>query len=302
MRTIIYTLSIALCSLLFVQCGNSENTNQEADTQTPSSDAQVQENTETYYVLAEAGLRMRADASLNGAEVETIKYGEKVQVNTADASDEIAVGGIKGKMVKSYHNDNEGYMFTGYLSSIPVPKIPTNLVGKGGFFDNERHIKLKKAYINELKEQGIDASYEKVNDKEMEEELHYIIPAANIEEAFLIGRRLKIFELDFDLPATSNPKTLTANVDGETLTATLSNPETVGQANPPNDDRFFFPFEGHTFSFEQDDRNWPFVTLQYKDDKLVGVHVSRAYIGGAWNMLLEAKDDYFVYREIGVSD
>ena len=301
MKNIIYTLSLVLCTLLFMQCGNTENASTGSDS--TASSAGAPENTETYYVLAAAGLRMRADASLKGEEIETIKYGEKVQVNTADASDEMTVSGIKGKMAKSYHGDNEGYMFTGYLSSIPVPKIPVKTKGKYATYI-ENHAKLKKAYIDELTDAGFDAKFEKVkDDEETEVEEHFVIPARNIQEAFLIGQRIAMFDfigLSFDLPASTNPKTLTAKIEGETVTTELSNPNTVGEATPG--DEYFFPFKGHDFTLKKDGRDSCFVTLYYENDKLIGIHVNKPSEAGAWNMVLEAKGDQFVFREIGVAN
>ncbi|MFT6150033.1 MAG: hypothetical protein ACJAUH_002730 [Saprospiraceae bacterium] len=155
-----------------------------------------------YYVLAASGLRMREGTSLDSEKMNVAEYGKKVNVIIDPQSESILVSGIKGRMLETSYNDKKGYMFGGYLSSIPVPKKSQNM----------------KNYAKQLQQKGYDATYEYQDEKD-DEEAGFVymreimtIPAKSFQEAFLIGKQLNsgFFNgVEFDLPNSSTPKSLT---------------------------------------------------------------------------------------------
>jgi hypothetical protein len=118
------------------------------------------------------------------------------------------------------YKNKTGYMFEGYLSSIPVPEKEQTYA----------------AYARQLKRKGYDANYE---ERWGEEEYYEILtlPTKNLQEAFLIIQRLNIFSIGFDLPANANPKSLTTRINGETVNLKVNKP------NSANDRTFIFDFD-----------------------------------------------------------
>lgn len=295
MKVILYILSFCLVGFLFVQCGsNQENAANLSETAEDVMEGINLSETESYYVLASSGLRMRDKPSLDGEKLGVVEYGEKVQVNPLDGSKEINVNGIKGQMVKAYYKNDQGYMFTGYMSSIPVPE------------DGQR----PADYARQLKRKGFNAKYEEEETSdEMELEEILSIPAKNIKEAFLIGQRLNIFEIDFDLPANHEPKSLVARVNGKKQTLKLSNPTTVGaveEAGSGSPDGAVY-IEGYMFNVptNEGDSYWmKLIDLKFNEDdnEISEIMTQAAYEGGSWSCTLQQKGSFYVFTKHAEAD
>ena len=293
MKTIVYTLSFCLVAFLFVECGsNPENATNLSDQAEDVMEAVNLSETESYYVLATSGLRMREEPSLDGEKLGVVEYGEKVQVNPLDGSKEINVSGIKGQMAKAYYKNDQGYMFTGYMSSIPVPE-------KG---------QRPADYARQLKRKGFNAKYDEVEiDDGMELEEILSIPAKNLEEAFLIGQRLNIFEMDFDLPTNSDPKSLTARVNGKKETLKLNNPTTVGAVDGEDSPDGIVYIEGYQFNIptNESDPYWmKLIDIKFDNDdkELSEISTQVAYEGGSWMCTLMREGNFYVFRKNSVAD
>lgn len=293
MKTYIYLFAFCLSTTLFVQCGNSSESPQSSNGEEASAanpDIDLSE-TEAYYVLAASGLRMRTGASLDSEKMNVVEYGEKVQVVTNDDSAPIVVNGIKGRMLKAIYKNETGYMFEGYMSSIPVP-------------DKNQMI---ADYARQLKRKGYEATYkESATDDEMELEEVLTLPTKNLQETFLIGQRLNIFEADFDLPTTDTPKSLTARVKGKTLTLKLENPNTIGKVdNVGSTDGAANYVEGYIFDMSNDNEAGYWmqnIDLKFDSKALNVVSVSAAYEGGSWTCELEKSGSFYTFTKYSVAD
>jgi hypothetical protein len=75
-----------------------------------------------YYVIANAGLNLRAAAASTSEKLATAQYAEEVEITTpATAASSQEVDGVKGAMAKVKYKGKEGYMFDGFLISFPPP-------------------------------------------------------------------------------------------------------------------------------------------------------------------------------------
>lgn len=296
MKIIFNILSICFFAVLLIQCGDNER-----ETRALTNDNNGKEEietsdlteTETYYILSASGLRMRKEASLKSKKLNVVEYGEKIQVNPSDGSAEINVSGIKGKMAKTYYKNDVGYMFTGYMSTIPVPEKDQGIA----------------EYGRQLKRKGFNAKFdaEEIDDgMELEEVLS--IPANSLEEAFLIGLRLDVFAVDFDLPDNANPKSLKVRANGNALTLKLNNPTTVGaveepaQGSPDSD----VYIEGYQFEVpaQKDEGYWyKLIDVKFDEsDKLSEISTQVAYEGGSWMCTLKQEGSFYVFRKKSRAD
>lgn len=81
---------------------------------------------EKYSVMAVSGLKMRATP--NGKQLLTIPYNGKVEKIEAKGYGDLNVEElkdffIKGEWVKIKYNGKEGFVFSGYLTSFPIPEM-----------------------------------------------------------------------------------------------------------------------------------------------------------------------------------
>lgn len=77
---------------------------------------------DTLHVLAPSGLRLRSAASSSAPVVSTIPYGAAVFAPWMDGTAiEEEVDSIKGHWIKAEYQGKSGYIFDGYLSSLPAP-------------------------------------------------------------------------------------------------------------------------------------------------------------------------------------
>lgn len=208
MKTILNTLLIGLLFSVLVACGGSESSGGsaiiDADDKSDNVDKENFSETEVFYVLATNGLRMREAPDLDSKKMEVVPYGTQVQVNPLDAKSIKAVNGLEGEMVKVFHGKDQGYMFNGYLSSIPVPQKGQDM----------------EEYAKYLKRKSVDASYETtMADDEMSSEEILKIPAKSFQEALLIGQRVHyMIGFDIDIP-TKNAKTMSFTLDKKSYSA-----------------------------------------------------------------------------------
>jgi len=90
---------------------------------------------DSLYVWAVSGLKMRAKPDLKGEKIMTIPYGEKIKIERmgksvltinimpADKDQHYTGFELEGHWRKVYYQDTSGYVFDGYLSSLPTVNI-----------------------------------------------------------------------------------------------------------------------------------------------------------------------------------
>jgi hypothetical protein len=154
---------------------------------------------ETLNVLAISGLKFRDKPE--GNVLQTIPYGSKVVTLESKNYDyPKTVEGIKGAWVKVNFSGNVGYVFDGFLSSLPVPSLSdknlrTYVIREFRAISNE--IPLSFLKNNELGESGSNVLFlEWKNQKCAYEESFYYegggeslcIPGVSMEEAYLLMR------------------------------------------------------------------------------------------------------------------
>lgn len=87
------------------------------------------------HVFAKSGLNMRASTGTSGKKLLKIPFGSDVTIvtdNTPTVSfsvTELKGYKISGVWVKVDYKGQKGYVFDGYLSSMPLPKTTTTLIG-----------------------------------------------------------------------------------------------------------------------------------------------------------------------------
>jgi hypothetical protein len=276
MKTYRYLLAVLITATLFVQCKNETDTDVESETQTvmeavvESTEINLSE-TEAYYVLAASGLRMRTGPSLKSEKMDVVEYGEKIQVIMDDDIQPIVVNGVKGRMLKVIYKNKTGYMFEGYLSSIPVPEKEQTYA----------------AYARQLKRKGYDANFEEHWSKENPIGYETLtLPTKNLQEAFLIIQRLNIFPISFDLPTNANPKSLTTRINGKTVNL---------KVNKPN------PTHSRTFTFFVSLEYYDQVTIDFKFNTQKTLEVIECYWlmgGGDANYSLRQAENYCVLEVV----
>ena len=154
---------------------------------------------ETLNVLAISGLKFRDKPE--GNVLQTIPYGSKVVTLEPKNYDYLkTVEGIKGAWVKVNFNGNFGYVFDGFLSSLPAPNLSDENLGvyvKREFRAISNEIPLSFLKDNELGESGSNVLFlEWKNQKCAYEESFYYegggeslcIPGVSMEEAYLLMR------------------------------------------------------------------------------------------------------------------
>jgi hypothetical protein len=285
MKTYRYLWAVLITATLFVQCKNETNTDVESETQTEMEavveNAEINlSETEAYYVLAASGLRMRTGPSLKSEKMDVVEYGEKIEVTMNDDIQPIVVNGVKGRMLKVIYKNKTGYMFEGYLSSIPVPEKEQTYA----------------AYARQLKRKGYDANFEKRWDEANTWYETLMLPTKNLQEAFLIMQRLNIFPISFDLPANANPKSLTTRINGKTVNLKVNKP------NSANGRTFIF---GANLSYDDAGMVNEPVTIGFEFNTQKTLEVIEVYClmpGGDANYSLQQPYDYCILKVVSSQD
>lgn len=73
------------------------------------------------YAFAEPSLPFRDQAGETGKEIAAIAFGEAVTIENASGKEE-NLGGKNGFWAKTQYQGKSGYVFTGYLSPVPLPQ------------------------------------------------------------------------------------------------------------------------------------------------------------------------------------
>lgn len=194
MRHFKFTL-LALSIFFTIYACNSDkatntDTNTDNSTDTPSETIEVEEPEEkgpkTYYVMAPSGLNLRGTANPKSEKITKVPYGAAVIADapSKSADDNMTIEGLNGHMLPVSYGNHKGFIFDGFLSSIPVP----NGVNK-------------QKYVTELKRQGFDANYEfqLVDEEEtLTEDTQLTFPAADMQEAFTIAKKFNFFSYNND--------------------------------------------------------------------------------------------------------
>ena len=272
MKTKIFTISFFLLAILFFGC-DEVKPKQERSSIVDSVEGLTFAETENYYVLAENGLRMREEPELSSEKVATIKYGSKVQVIPTDGHDIKPVNGLFGSMVKGIQGRDNGYVFDGYLSSIPVPTVGQR----------------EKDYVKSLQAKGYPAKYDEIDiDDGMELEEILTLPTRSLQEAFLIGQRLEFLDFDFDLPSSSS-RELTYRSNGET------------KVIPIRTDDYDLDM---SFMLEDMESNYWFreVGFQFDGREIIFIKLDVAYEGGSWSCTIGKEGENYVFRKLSIAD
>lgn len=290
MKTILNTLFLSAMFIFLWSCGADERSGEGAIIDADGGDDKSEKvddftETESLYVLARNGLRMRKEANLISEKMEVVPYGTQVQAITND-SKAITVGAMKGNMVKVIHGKDQGYMFDGYLTSIPVPQKQQMIT----------------EYTRYLKRKSVEADYEEEMTGEIELSEVFVIPAKSFLEALLIGQRIHYFiSFDFDLPKTGDKK-LDFALNGKKHSARAlrsSGDDAAMKKDMGYEGDLYFVAEGFedtvywmvTFGFNQDDK-----------DNFTKLMMTAAYEGGSWGLEMQKEGDNYVFRKSSLAD
>jgi len=87
-------------------------------------------NEETVYVTAPSGLTLREAPNLNARIIEIIPFGESIQVLIEESleMDSQRIDWVDGQWIKVNFEGEEGFVFDGFLSHLPVPLLDFELV------------------------------------------------------------------------------------------------------------------------------------------------------------------------------
>jgi hypothetical protein len=285
MKTIQYSIFLSLFILGLMSCDGEVKTRNEGGSLIDAIEGEESVNfseTETFYVLATGGLRLRASADLTSEKKEILSYGSKVEVAPLNALPIDAVSGLQGKMVKTMQGNKEGFAFDGYLSSIPVPKKGQTSV----------------QYAMWLKNKKLAANFEQIESADgMEAEDVLTIPARNFQEAFLIGKKLDIFATDFDLLESSNQSKLAVRKGRNTLQIKAQKDSDVQEITGKSG------LKGFDIPSKASDNYWMrYITFEFDNADIKEVSVQVAYEGGSWTCTLAKEGENYVFRKASVAD
>lgn len=165
------------------------------------------------YVFAESGLILRDSPSQWGKQVDLIPFGEQVEVLALDKNEplgtpvevqEITDFVISGHWKKVNYKNQIGYVFEGYLSPFPAPKLALDEpISEDRYFDEiigggtEKYnvLKSKKSDSEQDEIYGYEQSYNLgiqriVRYEEFAGDVEIIIPEISLQEAYLLSRAL----------------------------------------------------------------------------------------------------------------
>lgn len=276
----IYTVLVIIS--LLASCGNPEATKNDGSSLV---DAVTFTETQTRYIAAAGGLRMREQASLDAPKLNVVPYGKKVQVVSSDAAPISPISGLSGEMVKVMYGKKQGYVFSGYLSSVPMPQ-------KGQFPED---------YIKELESQGVDARYSyNMADDELSDETIINLPVNSFQEAFLIAQRLNMFDCDFDLPDPVQPSEMTVRVKKNVSARIKTSQQPEGDydlyynlpTNASNPDPQAAAYWMRTVSLNRDANQKAFNYLYFVT----------AYEGGSFGVEIKPQGNYYSITKEAVAD
>jgi len=282
MKTILNTLFLSSIIFILASCGGNENSEGKVlIDKSDKSKVEKEEFTETeeLYVLARNGLRMRKGTDLKSEKMEVVPYGTKLQAVTSDAHAIPPVGGMRGSMVKVFHGKEQGYMFDGYLSSLPVPQK-----NQGA-----------EEYAKYLKRKSIPAKFETEFENEITLDEKLTLPTKSLQEAILIGQRIHYFmDYQFDIPKR-NAKTLDFSINGKKFTANRMK-RTGSEEEYEGDIAFMCD--------KMEGANYWFVTIGFDEGKhsYKRLILQTAYEGGSWSLTVEKKGDGYELLRNSVAD
>lgn len=289
MKTIQYSIFLSLFVLGLMSCDGDVKMKNEGSSLIDSIEGQEGEEsvnfseTETFYVLATGGLRLREAADLTSEKKEILSYGSKVEVAPLNAVAIDAVSGLQGKMVKTMQGNKEGFAFDGYLSSIPVPEEGQTPV----------------EYVMWLKSKKLAANFEQIESADgMEAEDVLTLPARNFQEAFLIGKKINIFQTDFDLLENSKQSNLTIRKGKNTLQIKAQKDSDVKEITGKKGQ-----VKGFDIPSKAGEDYWMrYITFEFEKDEIKNVSVQVAYEGGSWTCTLAKEGQNYVFRKVSIAD
>jgi len=159
------------------------------------------ESNETLNVLTISGIRLRDKPE--GNVLQTISYGSKVvTLESKNYNYPKTVEGIKGSWVKVRFNGNVGYVFDGFLSSLPAPSLSDDLKSylKREFKLLSSEMPLAFLRDNDLGPSGSNVIFFEWKNQQGAYSEHFYyegggeylsIPGVSIEEGYLLMRIIK---------------------------------------------------------------------------------------------------------------
>lgn len=136
----------------------------------------------TSCVLAPGGLVLREKSSIESSVIDTIPYGECLQLKTNIKGKEITVNQLQGKMVRTTYKSQTGYVFSRYLSQFLSPEK----YAKKEYYYRRKDL---ENYADKLIEEGIDVQYQNLSDEsEFTESIEF--SNSTFQEVFLIAKNI----------------------------------------------------------------------------------------------------------------
>ncbi len=81
----------------------------------------------TYNVVANSGLKMRSGPELNSRVIKIIPYGDRVYEVADSIMKNDMIEWMSGKWIKIEHQGDQGYVFNGFLTDLPIPHFDFEL-------------------------------------------------------------------------------------------------------------------------------------------------------------------------------
>jgi len=206
-------ITVLLFTLIITLSCTENNTQQTSPTLTKQVPPITKQHTATqtpgkYYILAPSGLNLRVSHHQNSKVVLRVNYGEVVNVTGKQQGDNFKVDNIEGGMIPVTYKSDVGYLFSGYLSSIPVPKA------------NNDRFKGLEAYDQLLTSKEIPHQF-KLEERNEGKYSTFVLPVSNYQMAYLISKQLFYIPEDYDYPTNDKE-----------VKSTPENPSKAAQEGP----------------------------------------------------------------------
>ena len=144
-------------------------------------------STQSAFVAAQGGLILRAGPDRSTAALATLPYGTQVSVQPAIGRDSLLVDQLRGTMVAATFEGQAGYLFSGYLVTVPPPPL-----------QHSHRIERVSEYADALRKAGLPAQNTSHGDENSEWGI--TVPIEDLQSAFLIGRVLFGIPADYHFP------------------------------------------------------------------------------------------------------
>ena len=154
--------------------------------------------TQVAYVAARAGLVLRQAADRTSPAIMTLPYGTQVALSVGVERDSSYVDQLRGVMAPATAQGKSGFLFTGYLVSVPPPPLT-----------HPHRIRRVAEYAATLQDSGHAQRFVDPNGQGRPWGL--TLPVHDLQSAFLIGRVLFGIPQDYHFPAADRVALSSAN-------------------------------------------------------------------------------------------